>query len=780
MKSNRRSPDRDSDGELKKPNIWARIKIHWWLTGLFFAAALVWLSMPVNYRLVNIERFKLSEPSPRTVISPITFTYEDSEATTRRRQEARSETPPVFRIDKTSQVEDLDLLFQSIRRIRGMDIPEEEKIDRMATDLIIGDYLPKKSREQLVRMSEEDLKAIRDKAAEVLSAVLERGVVSSGFAKKVKAELGESKRWKEAVRRLRVRLGREPTDLEVSREMPVEIYPDGRIVKGKDLLLWTEAVDEVEKKLSDWNSPYRKLVDEIVKNLLRPNLIYDPQLTAQRKEEAAAKVETVYGTVRKGERIVEKGERITKVELEKLRTLAREQRGVSVNLALGVSLFVLGLLGVIAYYIYKFEPGIFDEYRKLLTICLSVLLIMGIARLIVIYGSGKLPMPELLVPTAIASAITAVLVGPNLAMLVSVMVGALLGIMSGKELDVAVEVFVLSFIGGMVAIYALSKLRHRRDLIMAGFYVSLSNIALVFGISMIRSDPLNAMAVNMLSGMAGGLAVAFLTPGLLPFFEYIAQATTDIELLELSDLNRPILIELENNAQGTYYHSINVARLAEAAAERIGANPLLARVGAYYHDIGKLKHPLCFIENQKGENIHDRLGPEMSARIIANHVRDGVEMAKKEKLPKVIQQIIQQHHGTSLIQYFYHKALESGRPVNEEDFRYPGPKPQTKEAAIIMLADAVESAVRASFGKGNPTYPEVRELVNKVISGRVEDGQLDESNLTLKDIKVIADTFVRVIMGMFHERIEYPEMEVRSDEVIPLEKARRRRRAGGG
>ena len=155
-------------------------------------------------------------------------------------------------------------------------------------------------------------------------------------------------------------------------------------------------------------------------------------------------------------------------------------------------------------------------------------------------------------------------------------------------------------------------------------------------------------------------------------------------------------------------------------------------------------------------------------------------MAKKEKLPKVIQQIIQQHHGTSLIQYFYHKALESGRPVNEEDFRYPGPKPQTKEAAIIMLADAVESAVRASFGKGNPTYPEVRELVNKVISGRVEDGQLDESNLTLKDIKVIADTFVRVIMGMFHERIEYPEMEVRSDEVIPLEKARRRRRAGGG
>jgi hypothetical protein len=771
---------RGSDGEADTAPLWQRMRLHWWLTGLIFAVALVWLSLPVRYQPINVERLKLDEPSPYTITSPISFSYLDSEATQRRKTEARAETPPVFDIDRKSQIDDLNRMFEMVKRIRALELPREDKIARMANDLIIGDYLSRETREILVDAEDAEIDEIRDKAASIMSKILDRGIVPSRFAQRLKSELGGGRRWREAEAELQAKLNRQPSDIEVAARMPVEIHPDGAIVKAEDLYLWAEAIEAVQDEVEKLEGyPFREVVGEIARNLIRPNVSYNPELTAQRRQAAAAAVRSVYGRVYKGEQIISKGDKVTRVDLDKLSHLSKSQKGLSFTVMAGVGLLVAALLFSVIYYILKFEPQILDEYRKLMTLCLSVLLIMGIGRLIIRYGTNSLPMPELLVPTAITSAITAVLVSPQLAVLVTVMLGVLLSVMCGKTLDMAIGYFALVFIGGMVAIYALSRLRHRRDLIVAGFYVSIANVAIVFSLSLLKNDQLNVMAVNLLSGLASGLAVAFLTPGLLPFFEYIAQTTTEIKLLELSDLNNPILAELEKTAQGTYYHSINVAKLAEAAAEEIGANPLLARVGAYYHDIGKMRHPLYFIENQNGENIHDKLGPAMSARIIASHVKDGVEIAKGEKLPKVIQNIIQQHHGTSLITYFYHKAFENGKSVNEEDFRYPGPKPQTKEAALIMLADSVESAVRSTFTKGNPSYNDIRDLVQDVIARRVEDGQLDESSLTLKDIRSISDTFVKTTVGMFHQRIEYPQWEVEGDEVIPFDSARRRRRSGG-
>ena len=280
------------------------------------------------------------------------------------------------------------------------------------------------------------------------------------------------------------------------------------------------------------------------------------------------------------------------------------------------------------------------------------------------------------------------------------------------------------------------------------------------GLGLLESLPLVKLGQNCLIGAMNGAVVAVLTPGLLPIFEYLSRTTTDMELLELADLNQPLLAQLKGKTSGTYYHSLDIARLAETAAEAVGANPLLARVGSYYHDIGKMAKPGHFIENQDGENVHDNLNPRQSVRVIAQHIKDGVRLAEEYKLPQVIIDIIQQHHGTTLIggQHFYQKAVEADRhnAVRSGDYRYSGPRPQTKEAGIIHLADSVESAARVTLNS-SPTYSRLSGFVEEIVEDKIMDFQLDECDLTLKDVRSIADAFVRVLSGMYHTRIEYPK-----------------------
>jgi len=295
---------------------------------------------------------------------------------------------------------------------------------------------------------------------------------------------------------------------------------------------------------------------------------------------------------------------------------------------------------------------------------------------------------------------------------------------------------------------------------MAGVYVSGVNSVTILGLGLLGNLPFVELGTNCLIGAVNGVVVAVLAPGLLPIFEYLSRTTTDMELLELADLNQPLLTQLKEKTSGSYYHSIDVAKLAEAAAEVVGANPLLARVGSYYHDIGKMTKPEYFIENQKGENVHDTLNPSMSSRVIAAHVKDGVKIAKDYRLPQVIADIIEQHHGTTLIggRHFYQKAMDADKhnTVRIEDYRYPGPKPQTKEAAIVLMADSVESA-RHSILQDNPTYSRLVSFAREIVEGKITDFQLDECDLTLKDINLITDAFVRVLSGIYHTRIEYPK-----------------------
>jgi putative nucleotidyltransferase with HDIG domain len=326
-------------------------------------------------------------------------------------------------------------------------------------------------------------------------------------------------------------------------------------------------------------------------------------------------------------------------------------------------------------------------------------------------------------------------------------------------LDNRFSFFMYSFLGAIIAAQEVSQTHERKNIIRAGMVAGGANVLLIVALSLINGTFFTAeVAVWLGLGVLGGVLSAVLAIGVIPIIEMAFNYTTDIKLLELADLNQPVLRQLLINAPGTYHHSILVGILSEAAAESVQANPLLARVSSYYHDIGKIKMPQYFIENQiGGENRHNKLQPSMSSLIIAKHVRDGVELARQYRLGKPIVDIIFQHHGTSCMNFFYNKAQEMSdgeHVVSDSDFRYPGPRPQTKEAGIVMLADAVEATSKTL---SEPTAARIQGMVQRIINNIFVDGQLDECELTLKDMHLIAESFNRILTGIFHSRIDYPE-----------------------
>jgi putative nucleotidyltransferase with HDIG domain len=305
----------------------------------------------------------------------------------------------------------------------------------------------------------------------------------------------------------------------------------------------------------------------------------------------------------------------------------------------------------------------------------------------------------------------------------------------------------------------VARCEQRSILIKAGLTVGGANIVLILSYYLISGNPFKLLLLaDLIMGFLGGLLASVLVLGIVPIIESLFGYTTDIKLLELANMDNPILKDLILQAPGTYHHSIIVGSLVEAAAKSIAANPLLARVSAYYHDIGKLKKPLYFIENAGGmDNKHDHLTPSMSSLILISHVKDGLELARENHLGQRLAHIIQQHHGTSLISYFYQKAKEKQEAetesLDEKDFRYPGPKPQTKEAGIVMLADAVEAASRTL---SDPTPSRIKNLVQRITNSIFLDGQLEECELTLKDLQRIEESFSRILTAIFHQRIDYP------------------------
>lgn len=498
---------------------------------------------------------------------------------------------------------------------------------------------------------------------------------------------------------------------------------------------------------------------------LRPTMVYDAvatQLLVERAEEAVAPVQV---NVRRGEKILSEGEIVTEVHIEKLQHLGLVRSRSTYLPLLGLALITGVICFVIVYYLYRFKREILNQEPQLVLFGLVIVITLLLARgtLSINFGEsrGLDFLSGYLIPCAAGTMIMAILLGVRVGMFISIILSILVSLMVGSELSYGV----VAAVGGLVGVYSVSHLSQRRDLIRSSLYVGTANAVAVVGLLLMDGSAPLVTFTGALVGVLNGVLSAVLMIGSLPFLETAFGITSAVRLLELSDPNQPLLRRLMLEAPGTYHHSILVANLAEAAADAVGANSLLARVGAYYHDIGKLKRPYFFIENLlTQENPHDKLTPSLSTLIITSHVKDGLELAQEYKLPQIIIDIIGQHHGSGLISYFYHKALETnrfGEKISEDDFRYETPKPQTREAAIVMLADSVEAGARA-LQKSTPGRLEA--LARRVIREKLEDGQLEACDLNFRDLNIIAQAFIRVLSGIFHARVEYPESMVKELE----------------
>ncbi len=594
-----------------------------------------------------------------------------------------------------------------------------------------------------------------------------RALVESVLAVRAQRDLSSSRR-RQALQRLGLEgevlhtaASLEVKQLTASREVAVSALYRlmARPLRAEDLDAARRQVEPVllEKGLPRAALPFAAWV---VDRSLRPNLVVDELQTRRAREAARAGVEPVRVRVLKDEVVVRRGEVVTPEHMRKLQALGLASSPWQWEKLVGVAVLVAVLVALLGAYLARFQPEVWANPK-----------LVGLASLLVLLGAAgtrlvAATVHPFLLPTAWAVMLTAVLLNPRLAAFAAGVLAVLAGTLGSADLRMAA----VAYTGGLVAVFSVRRIHRRTDLAYAGLLVGLASAATALATDLVVGTPVREGLLNAGVGVAGGLVSGVLATGLLPYLEELFGLVTPIKLLELSNPSHPLLRRLQLEAPGTYHHTLMVANLAEAAAEAVGADPLLARVGTYYHDVGKLRRPGFFVENQVGgQNPHDRMAPSLSALAVAAHVRDGLELARQYRLPKVIADFIPQHHGTCLMAYFYHRAVEQQQgPVDPEAFRYEGPKPQTREAAIVMLADGVEAAARSIQ---NPTPERIRELVRRIVHERMEDGQLDECDLTFRDLERISQAFTWLLVSMFHPRLEYPE--------VSLEAHRRRQRGLG-
>lgn len=520
--------------------------------------------------------------------------------------------------------------------------------------------------------------------------------------------------------------------------------------------------------LSDLDYGMLNLVVDFVQRLIQPNITLNRSETQERKNKAAAEIKPVLHKIKTGEMLLREGELVTEVQLLKLKALETQAKKEQVLLtSVGAAMLLLCLL-VTTYILHLSQPGRQSgEHNKSLLFMASVFLTFFFFAEIssklseVLTQSSTLPIHMSSMWFGIPLAAGAMIVCVFMGLTVVIPLAAVMSVSFAVIFENSLTIFLYFLINGTMAAHWIRHCRERKVFITAGAKLGLLNILLVTSIDFYLAEFSGAKLLwDWAFAFLGGIGAGIVTAGIVPLVEIAFGYTTDISLLELASLDRPILRRLMIEAPGTYHHSVIVGSLVEAAASEIGANPLLAKVCGYYHDIGKIKKPLYFIENQKGGvNKHDKLAPSMSSLILISHIKYGVEIARVNKLGQIIIDTIRQHHGTSLIKYFYEKARQQkgDDSVNMDDFRYSGPKPQTREVGLVMLADVVEAASRTL---DNPTPSRIQSLVKNLFNNILSDGQLDECELTLKDLHKIARSFDKILNGIHHHRIEYTEKKI--------------------
>jgi putative nucleotidyltransferase with HDIG domain len=579
-----------------------------------------------------------------------------------------------------------------------------------------------------------------------------------------------------------------------SREVLFETAPKGltirnRITSSEEELPVTSIQDlrsiqeimETELQRNPWkdDSNVEDHLD-LLHSLIVPTIYFNSAETESRMQSAEDNAEPVFYQIKKGKVIVRDGEEITpaiQLQLDAIREAV--QPGPPIRYSIGILILLIIYLISLKKYLNVHQYAEIKLRNKELfqmsgMILLIHLLLVKLGFLVasslsVVFSFG--PFSELLpyhvaIPFAMGALMLSILTDKQIATIYSLVFAVLVGVLTRGD-------FYLAFyclVSGIAAAFSIKRYFLRSALLRSCLWIWLASLLAVFIILLLQETPLgwSEILFHTLCTFISAMLSAAVASVISPLLEWWFNITTDIKLLELSNLDLPVLRQLALEAPGTYHHSIVMGTIAEAAAEKVGANPVFLRVAALYHDIGKIRKSEYYVENQRDSNKHDQLNPRMSALVIINHVKEGQEVAKMLRLPSEIADMIPQHHGTRLITYFYKKAKDLENPeieeVKEEDYRYPGPKPQTKEGAILMLADATEAASRTLT---DPSPARIRNMVNTLFRAIFEDGQLDESNLTMKDLNMIADAFVRKLESVFHHRIAYPGYEFNKDDTEP-------------
>ena len=640
--------------------------------------------------------------SKRDIIAQKTLTVEDIKRTEQHKKEVAQKVEPVLAPAEDDFIKsNLQTLQTSVMQIRKKEVPEAEKRQEIE---VLFDLSDNNKRDFIInfllKADANSLHEAFDKASLTLTNILRAGITEKDYEK-----------------------------------------------ENIDRMIKSNMVSNVSKRQVS-------VISAMLEQVIVPNLVVDEFATEIARKTAQNSVKPYEVVFQKGDKILFSGEPVTRLKRDALR-----QAGYNVyelNWQGLAAIYIIVFIATMLFlgYMRYFEKE-FLQPRYLAITAFFTLLIAFIAVVLPIGVSPYvLPVPAFLI-------LLAIFTKPRIAFVASVILLSIMSVGYQYNIQYLVAYMLLS----MLSAIAISQIRYaeRVDLIKTGFYIGVSGLIIVLSIYTLEKCLIDVSNVLILKNCAyiflNGVISAIIASGSLPLFESTFKIITPYGLAELGDHNQKLLKRLQMDAPGTYHHSLMVSNLCEAAAEAIGADPVLARVGALYHDIGKLKRPLFFVENQSYfliENPHNKFTPRISKMIITAHPKDGIEIAKEYKLPAVIQNFILQHHGEGLASYFYNQAVkeEGVENVKEEQFRYTGPKPNMKETAILMIADAVESAVRSLK---NPTPEEIENMIDKIIIERLNDGQLSDSPLTLKDIKVIAQTFSRILRGMQHNRIKYQE-----------------------
>ncbi|MDD3149800.1 MAG: HDIG domain-containing protein [Candidatus Gastranaerophilales bacterium] len=626
----------------------------------------------------------------------------DVDQTEQRKKQLAKRVDPILKPAQDTHVRNnLKSLFASVKTIKVSDASYANKKQKLKVLFGVNDKKVQDDKQinYLLKITDESLDKLSDEASKTLGRVLDKGISEA--------------------------------DLSGNIDVSITISAD-----------------------SSLSSTQKDTITFMIKQILAPNMVVDELATDIARKNAMNSVKPIYVTYTEGQKIVSSQEIVSKLQKDALREAGYNISELNLSGLFGIFCFVGLSFFLLAYYLINFDS-------KYLTIpYLSLLSLLAVS---VSFCAVILPVnvPAYIIPFPAVAILLTIFINPRIALLFTMLLITMISV----SLQYRVDTIAVFIIGMSIAIFTASLINfsRRMDLIRTGFDISLAQVLAVISIYLLQNNfyeiNSNMLILDISLAFISGLISGIIALGVIPLIESSFKIITPYGLAELADHNQPLLRRLQFEAPGTYHHSLMVSNLAEAAAEAVNADPVLVRVGAFYHDVGKLKRPLFFVENQSYfgiENPHQNLNPRLSKMVITAHPKDGVELVKEYGLPPIVNQFILQHHGNGLTTYFYKQAIneEGAENITEEQFRYNGPKPSSKEAAILMIADAVESAVRSLK---NPSQEQIEELISKLIQERLLDGQLEESPLTQKDLNTIAATFNRILRGMQHHRIKYHE-----------------------